>query len=233
MQEKLAVALRVDNEKTVLISQFQAAWSKLRQKLEDAESERENLRKILQNISDKHKSEVAEYQEQVKTCKDESSKALNLASGYKEKSDNLVREKLELIQAHDNDIETFKSKLEEIEDRFKKTKEECHQLLEEKQQADEALKSSQQELHKERLKSGEVRSEMGVIHKALDSCEAELTILRQEKESLQLKLKEEVNRNNILTEEKSSLLSALEEGKKMEVIKTSRKFYFFHIVEWF
>lgn len=92
------------------------------------------MRKILQNISDKQKSEVAEYH------RSRSKHVKMKANGYKEKSDSLVREKLELIPAHDNDIETFKSKLEETEDRFKKTKEECHKLLEEKQQADEALK---------------------------------------------------------------------------------------------
>jgi len=59
---------------------------------------------------------------------------------------------------------------------------------------------------------------MGVIHKALDACEAELTVHRQEKENLQLKLKEEMNRNSILEQKNSSLLVSIDDAKKAEVI---------------
>ena len=103
------------------------------------------------------------------------------------------------------------------ENRYETMKLELQKLLENKQKIEENLKLVQQDLHKERLKGGEVRNEMTVIHKALDACEAELTVLRQEKQGLQLKVKEETSRNNILNEEKFSLLKTLDEIKKSEV----------------
>ena len=96
---------------------------------------------------------------------------------------------------------------------------EYDKLLEKNQQSEETLKTLQQELGKERLKGGEVRNEMDVIHKALDTCEAELIVLRQEKENLQLKVREENGRNSILEQKNVALLSTLDDVKKAEVIK--------------
>ena len=221
-QEKVAVAVRVDNEKNSMISQFQYSWKKLKQKSRDTESERDNLQKILKNVSEKHKLEVADFQEQIKNHKDELSKALNLATGYKEKSDNLVKEKVELLQKHADELQNYKSLVQQAEHKYKEIKSECQVLIEKNKRSEETLKNVQEDLNKELLKSGEVRAEMSVIHKALDSCEAELSTLRQEKENLQLKLREEVHRNNILDQTKASLTAALEEARKAEVCKLER-----------
>ena len=216
-QEKVAVALRVDNEKTSLISQFQISWKKMKHKISELQAERENLQMILKNITDKHQADLSSCQQQIKNHKEELSKALDLATGYKEKSDCLVKEKVDLLKNHADELQNYKVLVQQAESRYEEIKVECQKLLDKNQQTDEALKSVQQDLNKELLKSNEVRSEMTVIHKALDACEAELTILRQEKENLQLKLKEEVSRNNILEQNKASLLATIEESKKAEV----------------
>ncbi|XP_031787798.1 interaptin isoform X2 [Nasonia vitripennis] len=215
-QERVAVAVRVDAEKNTLISQFQITWKKMKRKLSEVESERGNLQKVLKNISDKHQSEIEHYEKQMKNCKEELSKALNLATGYKEKSDCLVKEKVELLKSHADELQSYKLLVQQAESRYEEMKAECQKLLEKNQQTDEAFKAIQQDLNKELLKGSEVRTEMAVIHKALDACEAELTILRQEKESLQLKLKEEINRNNILEQGKASLIAAVDDAKKAE-----------------
>lgn len=189
----------------------------MKQNLCESESERQNLQKVLKSISEKHQSEIAEWQEQMKTYKAELSKALNLATGYKEKSDSLVSEKVDLLKSHADELQNYKSMVQEAESRYEELKVECQKLADKNQRTDETLKAVQQDLSKELLKSSEVRSEMAVIHKALDACETELTILRQEKENLQLKLREEVNRNNILEQGKASLVQAVDEAKKAEV----------------
>ena len=216
-QEKIAVAVRVDNEKNYLISQFQTSWKKMKQKASELESERENLQSTLQGLTEKHQLEIVDYQEQIKKNKEELSKSLNLATGYKEKSDHLVKDKIDILKSHADELQGYKSLVQQAESRYEEIKMECQRLLEKNQQTDEALKAVQQDLNKELLKGGEVRAEMTVIHKALDSCEAELAILRQEKENLQLKLKEELNRNGILEQAKASLVSAVEEAEKAEV----------------
>lgn len=217
-QEKVAVAVRVDNEKNALISQFHTSWSKLKQQVEILEIEIKNSQINLQNITEKHQSEILELQTQIKRLEGELSKALDLAAGYKEKSDIMIKEKVDLLKTHADELENYKSLVQEAENRYEQMKTEFNKLLEKHQQTEETLRTIQSELNKERLRGGEVRGEMGVIHKALDACEAELTVLRQEKENLQLKLKEEINRNSILEQKNSSLLVSVDDAKKAEVI---------------
>ncbi|KAG7211676.1 hypothetical protein KM043_010926 [Ampulex compressa] len=215
-QEKVAVALRVDNEKNVLISQFHNAWSKLKQRVQTLESEYESLQANLTKTAEKHQSEISEFQTQIKRSEGELSKALDLAAGYKEKGDATMKEKIELLKSHADELESYKSLVQEAEGRYEKMKWDYNKLLDKNQQTEEALKNLHQELGKERLRGGEVRNEMNIIHKALDTCEAELTVLRQEKESLQLKLREELNRNSILEHKNSALLSTIDDAKKAE-----------------
>ncbi|XP_018350475.1 PREDICTED: ELKS/Rab6-interacting/CAST family member 1 isoform X3 [Trachymyrmex septentrionalis] len=215
-QEKVAVAVRVDNEKNVLISQFHTSWSKLKQQVEILKVGHKNSQTNLQNITEKHQSEMLELQTQVKRLEGELSKALDLAAGYKEKSDIMIKEKVDVLKTHADELESYKSLVQEAENRYEQMKIEFNKLLEKNQQNEEILRTVQSELNKERLRGGEVRNEMGVIHKALDTCEAELTVLRQEKESLQLKLKEEINRNSILDQKNSLLLISIDDAKKAE-----------------
>lgn len=217
-QEKVAVAVRIDSEKNVLISQFHAAWSKLKQQVAILEVEHKNSQTNMQNVTEKHQSEISELQTQIKRLEEKLSKALDLAAGYKEKSDTTIKEKVDLLKTHADELESYKLLVQEAENRYEQIKIEFNKLLEKNQQNEETLRTVQSELNKERLREGEVRSEMGVIHKALDTCEAELTVLRQEKENLQLKLKEEINRNSILEQKNSSLLVSIDDAKKAEVI---------------
>ncbi|XP_046474669.1 paramyosin isoform X1 [Neodiprion pinetum] len=215
-QEKVAVAVRVDNEKNVVITRLQNAWTKLKLRWQVLEAESSDLHLTLKNVKDKHRTECTELQSQIKRYEGELSKALDLAGGYKEKSDTLTKEKLDLLKSHADELENYKSLVQEVENRYSQLKDEYNKVLDHNQQLGVALKNTQQEVNKERLRGGEVREEMGVIHKALDACEAELIVLRQEKENLQLKLKEETNRNHILEQNKSTLLTAIDEAKMAE-----------------
>lgn len=216
-QEKLAVAIKVDNEKNSVISNFQAAWIKLKKRLQNLESENNNLQISCQTTEQRNQLKISEFKVKVERYEGELSKALDLAAGYKEKSDELVREKLDLLKSHVDELEKYKTLVQEAEDRRDKIKEDYAHLSGKTQRLEESLKNAHEELNKERVKEGQVRNEMTVIHKALDTCEAEITVLRQEKEDLQLKLREELNRNNILEQSKASLSAAVEEAKKSEV----------------
>ena len=217
-QEKVAVAIRVDNDKNAVISQFQSSWSKLKERWQTLESDHAKLQVAVKSLTEKHQSEISEFQVQIKRCEGELSKTLDLASGYKEKSDSLVKEKVDLLKSHADELESYKLLVQQAEKRYEQMKGDCNKLLEKTRHTEETLKNVQQELNRERLKGVEVRAEMAVIHKALDSCEAELTVLRQEKESLQLKVREEQNRNTILEQKNVSLLAMIDDIKKSEVI---------------
>jgi chromosome segregation ATPase len=72
-------------------------------------------------------------------------------------------------------------------------------------------------LFKERKLLIDAQKEVEDTHRKLYSFEAELSALQVEKETLQLKLKEEKGRINILDQQKKSLHAALDEYKKKEV----------------
>lgn len=217
------MAIRVDNEKNSVISQFHNAWSKLKERWRQLEEEHGNLQKTLDKVNGKHQLEISEFQAQVKRLEGEMSKALDLAAGYKEKSDSTIKEKLDLLKEHADELINYKSLVEQAEARNDNVKSEYNRMCDKNHEFEETLRKVQQDLNKECLRNSEVRNEMAVIHKALDACEAELTILRQEKESLQLKLKEEVNRNSLLEQNKASLLATIEDVQKAEVKIVKKK----------
>jgi peptidoglycan hydrolase CwlO-like protein len=70
---------------------------------------------------------------------------------------------------------------------------------------------------KERELLIEAQRKVEDTHNKLYSFEAELSALKEEKETLQLKLKEERGRINILDQQKKSLQATLDEYKKKEV----------------
>jgi septal ring factor EnvC (AmiA/AmiB activator) len=72
-------------------------------------------------------------------------------------------------------------------------------------------------LFKERKLLIDVQREVECTHKKLYLFEAELSALKEERETLQLKLKEEKGRIGILDQQKKSLQATLEESKKKEV----------------
>jgi predicted nuclease with TOPRIM domain len=78
-------------------------------------------------------------------------------------------------------------------------------------------------LFKERKLLIDAQREVEDMHKKLHSFEAELSALKEEKETLQLKLKEEKGRINILDQQKKSLQAALDEYKKKEVCSLTHK----------
>jgi peptidoglycan hydrolase CwlO-like protein len=72
-------------------------------------------------------------------------------------------------------------------------------------------------LFKERKLLIDAQKEVEDTHKKLYSFEAELSALKEERETLQLKLKEEKARISIFDQQKRSLQATLDESKKKEV----------------
>lgn len=217
-QEKVAVALRVDKEKSDIIMQFQTIWHKFKARWNVLEAEHNKLQTTVEDLRSTHQSEITELQYQLKSKTEELEKINNLLTDSNVKYDIIMKEKISLLEIHANELENYKLLVQTAENRYENLKNDYDKLTETKNQIEQSNKNIQQELYKERLKSTEVRSEMSVIHKALDTCEAELTVLRQEKENLMLKLKEEENRNAILEKKKIMLIDEIDNAHKSEVI---------------
>ncbi|KAK0157874.1 hypothetical protein PV328_011563 [Microctonus aethiopoides] len=215
-QEKVAVAIRVDKEKSDIILQFQTIWNKFKERWNALEVDHNKLQSSFEAMKKQYDDEISDLKLKLKEKDEELSKMINLMSECEAKRDAAVKEKISLLESHVIELEKYKSLVQTAENRCETIKNDYDKLCEKNQQLEQVNKNLQQDFQKERLKSGEVRSEMSVIHKALDTCEAELIILRQEKGNLLLKLKEEDNRIGILEKNKILLLEELNNAKKSE-----------------
>lgn len=216
------MAIRVDKEKSDIILQFQTIWNKFKERWNALEVDHNKLQSSVEAMKKQYDDEISDLKLKLKEKDEELSKMINLMSECEAKRDAAVKEKILLLESHVNELEKYKSLVQTAENRCETIKNDYDKLCEKNQQLEQVNKNLQQDFQKERLKSGEVRSEMSVIHKALDTCEAELIVLRQEKGNLLLKLKEEDNRIGILEKNKILLLEELNNAKKSEV-----NFFFF------
>ncbi|XP_044583110.1 myosin heavy chain, non-muscle [Cotesia glomerata] len=215
-QEKIAVAIRVDKDKSDTITQFQEVWTKFKTRWDNLEHEHSQLQSRIQELTVDHQQQLESLNSKL-LGKDEEIKRLeNLLRESDKKCEAAVRDKLTTLEEHANELEKYKSLVQAADQRSEEFKNDFHKSKDLVEQLEQTVKSLQQELYKERFKNTEVRNEMAVVHKGLDTCEAELTVLRQEKENLLLKLKEEENRVSILEKNKMMLLEDVNNTKKSE-----------------
>ncbi|XP_057331030.1 synaptonemal complex protein 1 [Microplitis mediator] len=215
-QEKIAVAIRVDKDKSDIITKFQDVWNKFRVRWDDLESEHNQLQSHVQELMAKHQQELESLNSKLNYKDEELKQTENLLRESEKKCESAVKDKLNLLEEHASELEKYKSLVQAADQRYDDLKSDFDKSKVLNEQLEQTVKNLQQELHRERLKNTEVRSEMSVVHKALDTCEAELMVLRQEKENLLLKLKEEENRVSILEKNKMMLLEDVNDTKKSE-----------------
>ncbi|XP_021939733.1 uncharacterized protein LOC110839654 isoform X2 [Zootermopsis nevadensis] len=219
-EQKLAVAVQVDRGKDKAILQLQDAWIRLVQHWKELEEQRHSLTSRLHSERKEHQRQESEMM-QLKQLESELSKALDLAQGYKVKFDNIEKDKLELIDRHSGEIKEVMGKIVEKEQKLDKANQLNCQLIQQKEDSLEKLKQVEQEAQKERKLLIDVQREVECAYKKLNSFEAEVSALKEERETLKLKLKEEKGRINILDQQKKSVQATLDENKKKE--KTIRE----------
>lgn len=215
-QQKLAVAVQVDRRKDQAILQLQDAWSHLVHHWKVLEEQRHNLATRLLSEREAHQTQEFEVKQKLKRLESELSKALDLAQGYKEKLDSVEKEKQELIEEHNSEIKGMMDRIQEEGQKLDKANQLNCQLIQQKEDALEKMKEAEQEAQKERKLLIDAQREVEDTHKKLYSFEAELSALKEERETLQLKLKEEKGRIGILDQQKRSLQATLDENKKKE-----------------
>lgn len=216
-QKKLFATIRIDNEKNLAISEIQASRKKLEQKLHNTELENASLRRVLQQTIDEHNVKILKYLEQVRKYQEEYKEALDLASEYKNKIDLLENENLEFSRSCRNKMCRFKKNFEIFANLLEKTRKDCCKLIQEIGQESKDLLSGEEKLNKERLKLQELTIELHKKRNLLDLMETELRLSRKEKEALRLRLKDEIDKNRVLNNERSFLLGSLEERRLAEV----------------
>nr|CAD7443764.1 unnamed protein product [Timema bartmani] len=223
--QKLAVAVKVDTAKDHAIARLQSAWTQLVQHWRELEEQRNNLANTLHLEREQYQQEMINASKKVSRLEGELSQALDLAHGYKEKSESSERERQEMIDLHMAETEALTAQLQEMRQHLDEANTEHSRIIGAKEETEARLVASQQEVGKilsERSMKENVRKELQKIKQTLSNCEVELLALKEEKASLQLKMKEERNRISVVDQQKRSLQTTLDETKKREVGKSLR-----------
>ncbi|XP_011301806.1 centrobin isoform X2 [Fopius arisanus] len=218
-QERVAVAIGIDKEKNSIIQQYQAITQKLKNQFQTLQVSHRKLEESSVLSRAQQQAETEGLKTEIKQLEGQLSTSRELSLELQGKVDAGVEEKLQLLETHASELDSYKSFVKTGEERYEVLKGDYDKLQEKNNQLEESSSIAQQDLYRERLKAGEIRSEMALIHKALDTCEAELTVLRQEKENLMLKLKEEEKRCAILEGKRNNLQEELATAKRSEEMR--------------
>ncbi|XP_018580065.1 synaptonemal complex protein 1 isoform X2 [Anoplophora glabripennis] len=205
LQQKLSVAVKVDESKNKTIQQFQEALQKLISRLEKVNKEKQDWEQEVATLKSSHSSEMEEYSQKVAYYEKEASKALNLAHGNQEKLSSLEKRCAEL----QSELQNIERKCREIEDDYGKE-------LERNKQMSDILSQKELELSENKTILNQARMEVAESKRAVEVCQAEFTSIKTECNKLKEELKEEKEQIIKLKEEKHFLLGEVDEHKKRE-----------------
>lgn len=208
-QEKLAVAMHVDQEKDKAIQQIRDAWHQLTTHWTELEDQRHKLAHELQKERDVSKQRELEISKKVERWNTEIAQALDLAAGYKEKSEAMNLEREALKQEMDKKIQEMKEKLISIEEENKKCVTEKIKLVEE-------LEETRREAAEEKRLVQEAQKELRKTEEHVSELEAELAVLQDQKQTLTTKLKEERTHIAMLEQQNATMQQALTNAKQNE-----------------
>lgn len=201
-QQKLAVALQVDTDKDAAIAKLQGAWNSLADHWRSVEDQRHALTKQLQDHKLKSEGQLKQMQEKMERYEIELSKALDLAHGYKEQSDNSER-------VHSSQMEQLATKAHELERRLAAATMACSEA----EEREELLRTQVNEDHEKLV---QLQGAMDAATKSLTSHEADIKVLAEEKATLQTRLKEEKARVETQQQTRDKMRAELDESKKRE-----------------
>ncbi|XP_014287462.1 uncharacterized protein [Halyomorpha halys] len=206
-QEKLAVAVKVDEGKDKAIAQITEAWKQMVNHWRDIEADRHAMSQVVikERAGIKHAHE--EMSKKVERWEKEVSQALDLAAGYKSKCEFLETELSVTKEANDERVAQLESRLKEIEAELQK-------LNEERKILTDKLNISEEEHLKEKKLVELAHEELSSLQEVLKKSEAELSIVQEQRELLTTRLREEKGRNTTLEQHKNSLQETLEDMKQ-------------------
>ncbi|XP_049809715.1 uncharacterized protein LOC126252813 [Schistocerca nitens] len=208
-REKLAVAMRVDESKDYAISQLQTAWDKLVGHWNDLEDERNELAQQLQDHKIAAAQEVTELQEKVKSVERELSRALELAQGYQTRCSEMECELVKAKSSTEATVALSEAKMLNLNNEIASITAERDRLLTRVSDVETAIT-------KDRSLLKEAEAEMKKMQDTVTNQEAEIHSLKQQSETLLLRLNEAKSKNQLLENSKTAVQKALEETKKKE-----------------
>ncbi|CAH1164824.1 unnamed protein product [Phyllotreta striolata] len=206
MQQKVSVAVKVDDSKNKTIQQLQDTVEKLLNRFEKLNREKIDREFDVEKLKKRLMDEKEETNQRIHHYESEASKALNLAHANQEKSVALERKCCDL----EAENHSLKKKLESLEQNYAK---ECDKN---KQIAD-ILTKKEVEINENKLTLSNASAEINQSRKTIENCEREFARMKEDYHKIDEKLKEERNQTVKLNKEIMDLLDELESRKKREV----------------
>lgn len=206
MQQKLSVAVKVDDAKNKTIQQFQDTMEKLIVRLEKLNKEKVDYEFEINKLQNRHIDEKEEADQRIGHYEKEASKALNLAHANQEKS-NMLESKCKQLE---NENQTLKRKLDVSEENYVK---ECDKY----KQMSEILAQKEIEINENKITLSSASAEITQSRKAVEGCQKEFNKMKEEYIKMDDKLKEERTQTVKLNKEVMDLLEELDSRKKREI----------------
>ncbi|GJQ83172.1 hypothetical protein Trydic_g18199 [Trypoxylus dichotomus] len=205
LQEKLAVAIQVDEAKDDAILKFHSAWEQVAQRLQALTLDRNSLEVEIANMHAQHAENMVESMKKINHFENESSKALSLAQTSQER----VKELESHISNLNSEITSLNSKVDHLESACKIEKDKNKSLS-------EHFEQKNHELNETNVALGMVKNEVSNSKKAIDLCQRELTSIRGENSHLEALINEKDEVIQSMERHNQKLLSEVDTHKKIE-----------------
>ncbi|KAJ8977174.1 hypothetical protein NQ317_003114, partial [Molorchus minor] len=203
LQQKLSVAVKVDDVKNNTIRQFQEALETIVGKLEGLNKEKQEWDQKIRKIEEKHAQELEEASQKIAYYEKEASKARNLAHGNQDKLISLEKRCSDLQSA----LQSLEHKCRDLEEYYARE-------VERNQQLSEVLSQKEIELNEKKNTLNEAMAEVTQSKKTVEVCQSEFGGIKNECMKLQKKLKDGTEQIMLLTEQKTTLLMEIEQYKR-------------------
>ncbi|KAF6213819.1 hypothetical protein GE061_011541 [Apolygus lucorum] len=209
-QEKLAVAMIVDEGKDKAILQITEAWKQMVDHWKKIEADRHAMSQRLISEKTALKRAREDVDKKIERWEKEVSQALDLAAGYKNKFEFLEAEYAVCK-------ESLEGKVTDLEEKLKVNEKTLTDLLEERKLLSDQLQRTQEEVQDGKRLVDSARKEVEATQQNLGTVEAELAVVKEQKGLIEMRLMEEKGRVVILEQQKSSLEEKLEEAHRCQM----------------
>ncbi|RZC34570.1 SMC N, IncA, CALCOCO1 and/or DUF3584 domain containing protein [Asbolus verrucosus] len=204
LQERVAVAIQVDEAKDKAILRFHDSWEKAGSKLQEIEKEKEKLEEEVDKLKKKLNEGSEETYQKVSHYEKEASKALNIAHSGQEKLAALEKRYSEL----ENELKTAEVNSEEFQKKYLAE-------VEKNRQYPEIIAQKEMELNDCKSVLAEARKEVSQSKRAIEICQSELLAMKEENDGLQTKLNAEKESIKTMNDQKSKLLEEINAHKSI------------------
>ncbi|XP_076258236.1 uncharacterized protein LOC143195172 isoform X1 [Rhynchophorus ferrugineus] len=205
LQQKLAVAIQVDEAKNNTIQQFQEALEKVSFRMEKLNEEKGIWDKELTQLKNKHSIEIESANQKIVYYEKEASKALNLAHSNQDK-----------ILSLEHKCSDLQKELDSIERKFAEVEQNYNSEYEKNKSLSDILSRKEIEINENRNVLNNAREEVAQSRKAVETCQAEFSSLKNKCSQLESELKDNKNLILNLSDQKRKLLADLQDCKTNE-----------------